>query len=272
MLPSKLALASPVRVVSRSGTRWRPRYREYASQITAQAAKDRAAVGVFTPRAAAVLVIAGGGLLYYFNQEKKRLDEEKQKARAPATYGRPDVGGPFSLTDQHGMSFTEKDLLGSYSLVYFGFTNCPDICPDEIDKMGKVVETVESSLPNSNPLRLVKPVFISVDPARDSVEQVRRYALDFHPRLIALTGAYPDVKAICKAYRVYFSSPPPKEGAETLGDDYLVDHSIYFYLMDPEGRFVQAFGKVNTAEDVTRRVLEEVTKWEKGERAPQYEA
>ncbi|KAF8590319.1 SCO1 protein [Ramaria rubella] len=240
------------------------------SQITPSAAHNRAAVGVFTPRAALVLILVGGGLMYYFDREKKRVEEEKQKARAPATYGRPDVGGPFTLVDQHGMPFTEKDLLGTYSLVYFGFTNCPDICPDELDKMGTVVETVEKTLPETSPLRLVKPVFISVDPARDSVEQVRRYALDFHPRLIALTGTYPAVKAICKAYRVYFSSPPPKEG-ESLGEDYLVDHSIYFYLMDPLGRFVQAFGKINTATDVTERVLEEIGKWEGGDRGPRYE-
>ncbi|KIJ54650.1 hypothetical protein M422DRAFT_41895 [Sphaerobolus stellatus SS14] len=228
--------------------------------------RPRAPPAVFTPQAAAVLVLTGGGLLYYFDHEKKKLAEQREKARASATYGRPDVGGPFELVDQNGKPFTDKDLLGSFSLVYFGFTNCPDICPDELDKMGKVVEDVEKALPKSQPLRNVKPVFVSVDPARDSVEQVRRYAQDFHPRLIALTGSYPAVKSMCKAYRVYFSSPPPKEG-ETSNEDYLVDHSIYFYLMDPDGKFVQAYGKVNTAEDVTARLLEEIDSWGKGQRA-----
>ncbi|KAF8505070.1 SCO1/SenC-domain-containing protein [Hysterangium stoloniferum] len=222
---------------------------------------------VFTPKAAALLVAVGVGLLFYFDREKKKLQEEKEKARASVTYGRPDVGGPFQLTDQHDKPFTDKDLLGSYSLVYFGFTNCPDICPDELDKMGQVVDAVEKALPESVPLRFVQPVFVSVDPARDSVEQIRRYALDFHPRLVALTGAYDAVKSTCKAYRVYFSSPPPKEGDTSLGEDYLVDHSIYFYLMDPDGKFVQAYGKIDTAADVTQRVLDEIAKWEKGERA-----
>lgn len=104
------------------------------------------------------------------------------------------MGGPFQLNDHYGRPFTEKDLLDSYSLIYFGFTNCPDICPDELDKMGAVVSAVgrfiyrcsyivdlirlsflERALPKESPLRYVKPVFVSVDPARDSVEQVRRY-------------------------------------------------------------------------------------------------
>jgi len=251
-------------------TRRKLSQRTYATQSTVQGYRDRAAVGVFTPKAAALFVAVGAGLYLYFRNEKQKLEEEKRQARAPAAYGRPDVGGPFQLTDQHGKPFSEKDLLDTYSLVYFGFTNCPDICPDELDKMGKVVSAVESSQPASSSLRFVKPIFVSVDPARDSVEQVRRYALDFHPRLVALTGPYADIKAMCKVYRVYFSSPPPTEGADksAQAEDYLVDHSIYFYLMDPEGRFVQAFGKSSTAEDVTQRVEEEIAKWERGERAP----
>ncbi|GJJ07831.1 hypothetical protein Clacol_002036 [Clathrus columnatus] len=224
---------------------------------------------VFTPKAGILLLLTGAGLLFYFDWEKKRIKEEKEKAKANATYGRPDVGGPFQMIDHDGKPFTEKNLLGSYSLVYFGFTNCPDICPDELDKMGEAVSAIEKALPESSPLRHVNPVFVSVDPARDSVEQVHRYVQDFHPRLIGLTGSYDTVKAMCRAYRVYFSSPPPQEGEASPGQDYLVDHSIYFYLMDPEGLFVQAYGKNNTAQEVTERVLQEITKWEKGERAEQ---
>ncbi|KAF8590324.1 SCO1-SenC-domain-containing protein [Ramaria rubella] len=201
---------------------------QQSSQITPSAAHNRAAV--FTPCAALVLIL--------FDHEKKRVEE---KSRAPATYGRPDVGGPFTLADQHGMPFTEKDLLGAF-----------------------VVSS--KTLPETSPLRLVKPVFISVDPARDSVEQVRRYALDFHPCPIALTGTYPTVNG--KAYRIYLWSPPPKEGES---QNYLIDHSIYFYLMDPLRPFVQAFGKINAAADVTERVLEEIGKWEGGDRGPRYE-
>jgi protein SCO1 len=104
---------------------------------------------------------------------------------------------------------------------------------------------------------IVQPIFISVDPARDSVAQVRRYVSDFHPRLLGLTGDYDTVKKTCKSYRVYFSTPPNAQPT----DDYLVDHSIFFYFMDPNGKFVDAFGKASTVEDVVARVQKEIGAW-----------
>ena len=104
---------------------------------------------------------------------------------------------------------------------------------------------------------IVQPIFISVDPARDTVSQVARYVSEFHPRLIGLTGDYATLKATCKAYRVYFSTPPNAKPT----DDYLVDHSIFFYFMDPDGKFVDAFGKVSTVEDVVARVQKEIAAW-----------
>lgn len=103
----------------------------------------------------------------------------------------------------------------------------------------------------------MQPIFISVDPARDSTTQIARYVSEFHPRLVGLSGDYAATKAVCKAYRVYFSTPPDAKAE----DDYLVDHSIFFYFMDPDGRFVDAFGKVSTVEDVVARVQKEITAW-----------
>ena len=104
----------------------------------------------------------------------------------------------------------------------------------------------------------MQPIFISVDPARDTVPQVARYVREFHPRLVGLTGDYATLKATCKAYRVYFSTPPnAKED-----DDYLVDHSIFFYFIDPNGQFVDAFGKASSEADVVERVKKEITRWE----------
>jgi protein SCO1/2 len=109
---------------------------------------------------------------------------------------------------------------------------------------------------------IVQPIFISVDPARDTLPQMALYVRDFHPRLIGLAGDYATTKATCKAYRVYFSTPPGTKP----GDDYLVDHSIFFYFMDPDGKFVDAFGKSNTETDVVERVKREIEAWkvEKG--------
>lgn len=106
---------------------------------------------------------------------------------------------------------------------------------------------------------ITQPVFISVDPARDSPSAIRSYLSDFHPRLVGLTGTYDAIKATCKTYRVYFSTP---KDAKADGD-YLVDHSIYFYLMDPSGEFVDAFGRSTEVEEVMRRVRDEVGGWEK---------
>lgn len=106
---------------------------------------------------------------------------------------------------------------------------------------------------------IFQPIFISVDPARDSISQMKTYLADFYPRIIGLTGDYATVKSTCKAYRVYFSTPP---NADPKGD-YLVDHSIYVYLMDPNGQFVEAFGQSSSPDEVVERVKKEITEFEK---------
>ncbi|KAG8691575.1 Cu-binding protein [Ceratobasidium sp. 423] len=194
-------------------------------------ARNRAAVGVFSWRAAALFVATGAGLYYYFTTEKAKLEERKRQEAADSKVGRPKVGGPFQLVSHENKLFSEADLL--------------DICPEELDKMGEVVDAIDAT---HGPI--VQPVFISCDPARDSVPVVKKYIAEFHPRLVGLTGTYEQVKAACKAYRVYFSTPPNA----SENDDYLVDHSIFFYLMDPKGQFVDAFGKSQTADMVREKV------------------
>ncbi|KAG8900689.1 Cu-binding protein [Tulasnella sp. 408] len=218
-----------------------------------QDSMNRNAVGPATWRSALVFIVTGVGLYFYFESEKKKVKEKKAAELANVKTGRPKVGGPFTLTDQDGKEFTEQNLLGKWSLVYFGFTNCPDICPDELDKMGAVVDLIEKK----HGADVVVPVFVSVDPARDSVPQVKKYLSEFHPKMIGLTGSYDAVKKMCKVYRVYFSTPPEVKP----GEDYLVDHSIYFYLMDPKGEFVDAFGKATTANEVKEKFDAAVEAW-----------
>ncbi|KAF8554993.1 SCO1 protein [Imleria badia] len=212
------------------------------------------ATNVFTPTAAALFVATGVGLFYYFQYEKRKLQEKKEKELESRSVGRPHVGGPFTLTTPEGKPFSEQDLLGKWSFVYFGFTNCPDICPAELDKVGVFLKSLESEYG-----QVFQPVFISVDPARDSTAQMKKYLADFHPCIVGLTGDYSSTKSVCKAYRVYFSTPP---NADPKGD-YLVDHSIYIYFMDPSGNFVEAFGQNSTPEDVIERVKKEIGEWEK---------
>lgn len=214
---------------------------------------ERNSVGVFTPTSAAIFVAAGVGLFFYFRYEKTRLLEEREKERMNKQYGRPQIGGPFSLTTDTGKPFTDEDLLGKWSLVYFGFTNCPDICPAELDKVTSVLDSIEKEHG-----KIFQPLFITVDPVRDSQSRISRYLQDFHPSFTGLFGSYDATKAVCKAYRVYFSTPP---NADPNGD-YLVDHSIFVYLMDPHGKFVEAFGQSVGEEVVKTKINEAISQWQ----------
>ncbi|GAA5832136.1 hypothetical protein JCM3766R1_003734 [Sporobolomyces carnicolor] len=225
------------------------------STSSAASIQNKSAAGPFTLKAGAVFLATGVALYFYFENEKKALKERKRQENAAARIGRPKIGGPFTLTDQDGKSFSEQDLLGKWSMVYFGFTNCPDICPEELDKMTDVVQAISKSH-NTD----ILPVFITCDPARDDVKAVKTYVRDFHPSLVGLTGPYDEIKKTCKAYRVYFSTPPNAKPTE----DYLVDHSIFFYLMDPKGKFVDAFGRSMGPREVEKKVAGYLDEYKEG--------
>ncbi len=209
--------------------------------------------------------------MWYFEDEKKRM-HSKRIAEANKGVGRPKVGGAFDLVDQHGNRVTDQDLKGRYSLVsgqgtpkakrrmpvltlhqvYFGFTHCPDICPEELDKMATMFDLVEKERPG-----VLNPVFVTCDPARDGPKELKEYLLEFHPKFVGLTGTYDQIKAMCKAYRVYFSTPTEVQP----GQDYLVDHSIYFYLMDPEGDFVEALGRQHSPDQAAKVIVDHIKEW-----------
>ncbi|KAB5560090.1 SCO1/SenC-domain-containing protein [Coniochaeta sp. 2T2.1] len=218
---------------------------------TVEEAKSRYRSGPFSWKAGLLFIATGAGLLYYFEYEKERM-QRKRVADATKGVGRPKVGGPFRLTDQDGNTFTDSDLRGKYSLIYFGFTHCPDICPEELDKMARFFDLVEAERPGA-----VVPVFVTCDPARDGPKELKEYLAEFHPKFVGLTGTYEEIKAMCKAYRVYFSTPTHVKP----GQDYIVDHSIYFYLMDPEGDFVEALGRQHSPEQSARIILDHMKDW-----------
>ncbi|KAF2397437.1 protein sco1 [Trichodelitschia bisporula] len=245
-------------------TSQRPLHRAFSSSVPRQAwktveqARSRGRLGVLhniTPTQAlirgAVFVVTGIAIIVYFREERERL-ERKRIAEQTKGIGKPKVGGPFSLIDHEGRPFTSEDLKGKYSLVYFGFTNCPDICPDELDKMADMIDRVKATSGD-----VLLPVMITCDPARDSPEILKKYLAEFHPDIIGLTGSYDEIKNTCKVYRVYFSTPPHLKP----GQDYLVDHSIYFYLMDPEGDFVEAIGRNFTAEQAAKVIRDHINDW-----------
>lgn len=154
-----------------------------------------------------------GLVVYYRTSRARQLAESQSRVESVGT---PLLGGPWSLVDSTGRPFTSGDLLGRYVLLYFGFTYCPDICPSELQKMAAVVRALEKKPALKG---RVAPVFISVDPARDTCEQVGAYCKDFHPDMIGLTGTPGQVAQAAKAYRVYFSEVDRKEGDDEA--DYL---------------------------------------------------
>ncbi|KAI7899689.1 SCO1/SenC-domain-containing protein [Cokeromyces recurvatus] len=200
---------------------------------------------IFTWKSAVVLGLTAVGLVIYFKNEKEKLKtlrakRERDKIRK---LGRPAIGQePFELFNvNQGKRMTSKEILqGHFSLVYFGFTHCPDICPEELDKMAEVVEEVKE----------VVPIFITVDPLRDTEELVKEYVQDFHPNMIGLIGDAEELKRVARSYRVYSYTPPNV----TPEDDYLVDHSIFIYLIDPKGRFVDCYARDTSSEEVVASV------------------
>ncbi|KAI0440775.1 SCO1/SenC-domain-containing protein [Xylaria telfairii] len=226
--------------------------RRYKSK-TVEEARSRYRTGPFSWKAGVLFVLAGCGLVWYFEAEKSRM-QRRRVAEATKGVGKPKVGGDFKLVDHEGRPFSSADLKGRYSLVYFGFTHCPDICPEELDKMAQMFDLVEAQKPGA-----VAPVFITCDPARDDPKVLKSYLAEFHPKFIGLTGTYDEIKSVCKAYRVYFSTPKDVKP----GQDYLVDHSIYFYLMDPEGDFVEALGRQHSPQQAANVIVDHVKDWKK---------
>jgi protein SCO1/2 len=183
-----------------------------------------------------VLIVAVAGLLWH-----------RDGMQVQTSAGEALIGGPFTLTDQHGARVTEQDFAGRFMLVYFGYTFCPDICPTSLTVMAAALD----ALPDAQAEQVV-PILITVDPARDTVEQLAAYAPLFHPRLVALTGSEDEVREAARAYRVYYHVP--EEG----GDAYLVDHSTFVYLMGPDGSYRTHFGIDASPEAMAEAIGKEI--------------
>lgn len=144
----------------------------------------------------------------------------------PENRGTPSVGGPFSLKGTNGQVVTEKDLQGNPSLIFFGFTHCPDVCPTALQEITQVYDAMG---PKGDK---VTTYFITVDPERDTVQVLKDYLSSFDKRIVGLTGDPAAVEATTKAFRAYAKKVPLKDGGYTM------DHTALVYLMDKQGRFV----------------------------------
>jgi len=147
------------------------------------------------------------------------------------------IGGPFQLTDQNGKAVTDKSLKGKPTLIFFGYTHCPDVCPTSLFEISEVLRVMGKDADKVN------AVFISVDPERDTPATMKEYLSSFDPHLEGLSGDPAETAKVITSYRVYAKKIPTKDG------DYTMDHTALIYLMDRDGRFVSPFNLKRTPEE-----------------------
>jgi len=163
--------------------------------------------------------LVGAGILIF--------NADMQRARV-ATSGKALIGGPFTLVGKDGKTITDQDFRGRHMLVFFGFTHCPDICPAELQVMAAALDELGPDAEK------VVPIFITLDPERDTPEAVTAYVENFGPNFVGLSGSPEAIDKAAKAYRVAYQ----KFQDETMGDNYTIDHSALAYLMGPDGEYI----------------------------------
>ena len=169
-----------------------------------------------------------------------------------ATAGGP--GGDFTLTAHTGETVSSQQFRGRYMLIYFGYSFCPDVCPLDLQKLSAALYQLEEEGFDTTP---IQPIFITIDPERDTAQELASFVPDFHPRLIALTGTLPEITKVADDYKVYFA-----KRAQEGTDDYLMDHSALIFAMDPDGKYVRLFSTRDKPADIAdslRPVLEKAS-------------
>jgi len=175
---------------------------------------------------------------------------QTERVRTAEEIAREIVTGEFSLVDGRGLPVTDTDFRGLWLLVFFGYTHCPDVCPTTLGTVALVMDELGADGD------AFQPLFITVDPARDTPAVVGAYAAAFHPGIIGLTGSEEQVAAAAKSHRAYYAKVPLPDGAGTGADDYAMDHSAHLYLMDPDGSYATAFSQTDPVDAIVRNIRE----------------
>ncbi|MGO1119123.1 SCO family protein [Rhodovibrionaceae bacterium A322] len=194
-----------------------------------------------------LLVLAIGMASWWYmggNQQVARYSEG-------TSTGAASIGGPFTLVDQNGQTQTPDSYKGGYMLVYFGYTYCPDVCPTGLQNMTLALDDLTKENPDQ--ADRITPIFITVDPERDTVEELNTYASHFHERLVALTGSMDQVSEAAKNYRVFFQKVQDESSGE-----YLMDHSSFIFLMDPEGTYITHYTHLTPPDEMAKSLSERV--------------
>lgn len=174
-----------------------------------------------------------GGVLWYESKQIPGLGRV-------VTTGTADVGGPFTLTDQNGKTVTDRDFRGRYMLIYFGYSFCPDVCPTTL---GVVAEALQKA---GGKAQRIVPIFITIDPERDTPKVLADYMKAFGPQFIGLTGSPAAIKDVEKKYRVYAAKRPLERGG------YGMDHSSVLYLMGPDGKMISFYDEAISPDDLAK--------------------
>ena len=191
----------------------------------------------------AAIIAVSAGVFWFAYQSGILGPQTSQVLRGT---GAPQLGGPFELVNQWGEPTSSADFAGSHILVFFGYTYCPDVCPLTLARIATALDILGDEVSD------VVPVFITVDPVRDTPEQIRDYVSHFHPAIVGLTGTDEQIASVARAYGVYYAKVQDGE-ADGL-DDYLVDHTSITYLMTPDNRYAAHFSHSATADEIANGV------------------
>lgn len=191
-----------------------------------------------------LLVVAAGGFWYAF--QAGHFGSSSDSASDGAA--RIKIGGPFELTNQFGETVRASDFQGQHMLIFFGYTYCPDVCPTTLTTISMALDELGASADK------VVPVFVTVDPERDTPEFLEEYLQHFHPAIQGLTGTPEQIKQVAKAYGVYYAKV--KEGGDVSedDDDYLMDHTAITFLMGPDGQYSAHFGHDTTVDAMAEKL------------------
>lgn len=192
--------------------------------------------------AVAAASVAAVALVAVYAVTRNDVSDRFASCRQGVVGGGATIGGPFTLTDENGQRVSDADVLSGPSLVYFGYTFCPDVCPADTARNAEAIDALEEIGHE------VTPVFISVDPGRDTPAVLKEWTDYIHPRMIGLTGTPEEISAVAKSYRTYYQVP-----ADTTDPYYLVDHMTQTYLMLPGHGFVEFFSRDDSPEAIAGR-------------------